>query len=111
MSADVVAADGMDDGAGAEEQQRLEDAVRQQVEEPGAREPGADRRHHVAELRDRRIRQHALDVGLHAREHGGHQRRDRADPCHDREHVAASSANSHSSRVSRYTPAVTIVAA
>ena len=101
--------DGVNHRAGAEEEQRLEHAVREQMEEAGAGEAGADRRHHVAELRDRRVGEHALDVVLHAREHGGHQRRERADPRDD--HQAHPAANRNTVRCSRYTPAVTIVAA
>ena len=87
MREDVVGADRVDHRAGAEEEQRLEDAVGQQVQEARAREAGADRRHHVAELRDGRVREHALDVGLHARQHRGQQRGEGADPGHEREHV------------------------
>ena len=78
---------------------------------PGGGEARADGRHHVAELRDRRVREHALDVGLHAGEDRRHQRRDRADPGDDRAARPASARTATSSRVSRYTPAVTIVAA
>ena len=57
----VVAA--VDDAAGAEEEQGLEERVREQVEQ--ARRPAADAQgeHHVAELADRRVGQHLLDVG------------------------------------------------
>ena len=103
--------DGVDHRAGAEEEQRLEQAVREQVEEAGGREARADRRHHVAELRDGGVGEHALDVVLHAREHRGQQRRERADPRDDQQHVRRQREQPSMSRCSRYTPAVTIVAA
>ena len=103
--------DGVNHRAGAEEEQRLEEAVRQQVEEAGGREAGADRRHHVAELRDGGVGEHALDVVLHAREHRRQQRRERADPRDDRAARPASARTATRSACSRYTPAVTIVAA
>ena len=80
-------ADGVDHGAGAEEEQRLEDAVGEQVEEARGREAGADGRHHVAELRHGRVGEHALDVVLHAGEHRGEERGEGADPRDDRQHV------------------------
>ena len=48
----------------------LKRRVREQVEHARdlAGYAGADRRHHVAELADGRVREHALDVGLHAGE-------------------------------------------
>ena len=48
---------------------------------------GADGRHHVAELRDRRIGKHALDVVLHAREDRGQKCGEGADPPDDQQHV------------------------
>ena len=48
----------------AEEQQRLEEGVRHQVEDRHASRPGAQRNRHVAELRQRGIGNHALDVVL-----------------------------------------------
>ena len=78
---------------------------------PAAGEAGADRRHHVAELRDGGIREHALDVVLHAREHRRQQRGERADPRDDQQHVRRQREQPARARCSRYTPAVTIVAA
>ena len=40
----------------------------------------AHAQHHVAQLRDRRVGQHLLDVRLHQGDRRGHQRRQRADP-------------------------------
>ena len=83
----VVAAHGVDDRTGAQEEERLEESVREQMEEARRREPGADGRHHVAELRHGGVGQHALDVVLHAGQHGGQQGRERADPRDDEQDV------------------------
>ena len=66
--------------AGGEEEQRLEEGVRHQVEHRAAvgAEPGAEE--HVADLRHRRVRDHALDVGLDERDEAGDEQRDRAEP-------------------------------
>ena len=66
----------VDDAAGAEEQQRLEEGVREQVQQ--ARDPAADaeREHHEAELADRRIGQHLLDVGGDDGDGRGDEQRD-----------------------------------
>ena len=68
----------VDDAAGAEEQQGLEEGVRDQVEQ--ARHPAADAQgqHHVAELADRRVGQHLLDVGHDDGDGGRHEQRDAA---------------------------------
>ena len=84
---DVVAADRVDDRTRGEEEERLEDAVGQQVQEARAREPGPDRRHHVAELGDGGVGQHPLDVALHAGEGGREQRGEGADPAHRAQHL------------------------
>ena len=67
--------------------QRLEEGVSEDVEDAGR--PGADteRHDHVAELADRRVRQHLLDVVLHEREQRGDEDRDPADDRH-RVHAA-----------------------
>ena len=69
----------VDHRAGAEEQQRLEEGVGEQVEH--RRRIGADARgqEHVAELRAGRIGDHPLDVVLRQADRGGEQGRDRAD--------------------------------
>ena len=64
---------GMDDRAGAEEQQRLEKGVGEQVEHRRAIGPRAGGKEHVAELRTGRIGDDALDIGLHQRHRGGEQ--------------------------------------
>ena len=84
----------VDDRAGAEEQQRLEESVIEQMEHPrcvavrfgirvtaGVRErprPGAEREEHVAQLRNGRIREHALDIIHHQRHAGSDERREAA---------------------------------
>jgi hypothetical protein len=60
--AHVVGADGVDDRAGAEEQQTLERRVGEQVEEPGGVAADRQRAGHVGELADRREGEHLLDV-------------------------------------------------
>ena len=47
----------------------------------------AHRQEHVAELRDRRVREHALDVVLHEADRARHQRRRRADDRDDRQRL------------------------
>ena len=69
----------VDDRAGPEEQQRLEEGVRDHVEDGrhvGAR---ADGEEHVAELADRRVGEHLLDVVLGDGDRRREQRGDHAD--------------------------------
>ena len=68
-----------DHGAGRQEQQRLEERVRHQMEDAGRVRGRAERDGHVAELRERRVRDDALDVLLHDAEQAREERRDRAD--------------------------------
>ena len=77
----------MDHGARAQEQERFEEAVRQEVEHARVRRAGAGRGHHVAELRHRRVREDALDVVLHARQRRRQQGREGADPTDERQDV------------------------
>ena len=56
----------VDDAARAEEQQRLEEGVREQMEHRRAISADARREEHVAELRAGRIGDHPLDVVLRA---------------------------------------------
>ena len=71
----------MADRAGGEEETRLEERVGEDVEH--GRQPGArtEAEHHVAELRDRRVGQHLLDVVLHEREQRCDDDRDSTDQC------------------------------
>ena len=65
--------------AGAEEQAALEEGVGEDVEhgrQPGA---GAEAEHHVAELADRRVGEHLLDVVLDERQQRRDDDRDRSD--------------------------------
>ncbi len=64
----LLAAHGVNHRAGSEEEQRLEERVREDVEDAGGKRANAERQEHVAELRNRRVRQHALDVVLHQRD-------------------------------------------
>ena len=66
--------DAVDHRAAAEEEQRLEYGVRDQVEHGGDIGANAHRRHHKAKLRYRRIGQHALDIPLPERDITRHQR-------------------------------------
>jgi hypothetical protein len=74
---------GVDDRAGAEEEQGLEEGVRQQVEDRGVGRADADREHHVAELGDGGEGEDALDVVLGDGDERAEQRGDRADEGHD----------------------------
>ena len=58
----------MDDDPGGHEEERLEEGVRHQVEEPGAVRAEADADEHVADLAHRRVRDDALDVRLDERD-------------------------------------------
>ena len=77
-----VGAGGVDDHAGGEEQQRLEGAVREEVEDGGTAVADGEGAGHVAELADRRVGEDALDVVLGER---GEPRADHRDSGHDGE--------------------------
>jgi hypothetical protein len=49
------------------------------IEESGAVRGDRDAHHHVADLRDRRVGDHALEVGLNERDRPGEQQRGAAD--------------------------------
>ena len=70
--------------AGAEEQAGLEERVRDQVEDAGGEVAGADADEHEAELADRRVGQHLLDVVLREADDRREQRGERADDRDDR---------------------------
>ncbi len=75
----LLAAHGVNHRAGPEEQQRLEEGVGEDVEDAGRECAYAERQKHVSQLRDRGVRQHALDVVLHQGDGRGEDRGQRAD--------------------------------
>ena len=75
--------DGVDHASRAEEQQRLEEGVGDEVEHAGRIRAGADPDEHVAELGYRGVREHPFDVPLLERDRGREQRGERADPGDD----------------------------
>ena len=76
---------GVDDRAGAQEQQRLEEGVGEQVEDARAIGADAHGREHVAELRAGRVGDDPLDVVLHETDGRGEERRHRSDDRHEHE--------------------------
>ncbi len=81
----LLAVERVNDGAGAQEQQRLEERVRVEMKDAGGKGADPHRQEHVAELRDGRVGEHALDVVLHQPDGAGHQRGRDADARDDRE--------------------------
>ncbi len=76
---------GMDDRAGAQEQQRLEEGVREKMENAERVAADADADEHVTELRTGRIGDHALDVVLHETDGRGEEGRRGSDKGDKRE--------------------------
>ena len=83
----LLAGEVVDDHARRKEQQRLEERVRHEVEHCVAvrADPGSEE--HVADLRHRRVRDHAFDVPLHERDHARHDDRDPAQDRREMLHV------------------------
>ena len=63
-----LSCDAVDHRAGAEEERALVEGVRDHHEDRGLVRADADGEEHVAELADRRVRQHPFDVVLHERD-------------------------------------------
>ncbi len=80
----LLAAHRADHRARGHEEQRLEERVRHQVEQPGDVGAGADRHDHVADLRHRRVGDDALEVGDDEADRARHEQRDGADDRADR---------------------------
>ena len=80
----LLAVQRVDHRARAEEQQRLEERVRVEMEDACRVGADAHRQEHVSQLRYGGIREHALDVVLHQADRAGHQRGCRPDRRHDR---------------------------
>ena len=97
----VLRVDCVDDGAGREEQERLEEGVRDQVEDPVRVGPDAERHHHVAELRDGRVGDHALDVALRRGDQRRKERGDAADPGDGRQRRRARLRTADTTRATR----------
>ena len=75
----LVVGHGVDDGAGGQEEERLEEGVREHVEDPGDVVAGPDGQEHVPELGDRRVGERLFDVVLGAGDGG----RQEGGPCPD----------------------------
>ncbi len=69
----------------AHKEQRLEERVRNQVEHAHRHAAHAQARHHVTQLRNRRISQNTFDIVLRDCDQRGKQRRGRAHPRHHRQ--------------------------
>jgi hypothetical protein len=72
----------VDDGAGSEEEQGLEERVGVEMEDTGPIRADAHRQEHEPELRHRRVGEDALDVVLDQADRAGHQRRRHANRGH-----------------------------
>ena len=73
----------VDDRACAQEQQGLEERVRDQVKHPYGDPAYAEAHHHVAQLRNSGVSKNALDVRLRDRDQRREQRGDGAGPCNN----------------------------
>ena len=75
----LLAAHGVNHRARAQEEQRLEERMRHQVEDSGGVRGHAAGQEHVSQLRNRGVSQNALDVSLRQAHGGGKDRGDAAD--------------------------------
>ena len=82
----LLAGEGVDHAAGAEEEQRLEEGMRHQVVDAGGERAAADADEHVAELRNRGVGEDLLDIVLRQADGGGEEGGRDAD---DGDHVHA----------------------
>ena len=78
----LLAAHGVNDGAGGEEEQRLEERVRDEMKDGRGVGRDAAGEEHVAELRNGGVCEHALDVVLDKADGGGEESRCSADDGH-----------------------------
>ena len=83
----LLAAHGVNHRAGAEEEQGLEEGVREQVEDRDPVRADAQRQEHVAKLADGGVGEHALDIVLHQPDGGGEDRGERAHRGDDGQHL------------------------
>ena len=74
---------GMNNGTGAEKEQRLEERMRHQVEHTGRVRAASHANEHVTQLRHGGVRQHLLDVPLAQRNRCREQRRERTNRRHN----------------------------
>ena len=107
----IEGAGGVVDAARAQEEQSLEEGVVEEVEDADGDAPHPQPQHHVAELADGGVGQHALDIGHHQPHGGGEDGGEAADDGHRGQGLRWSARNSGKVRATRKTPAATIVAA
>src|SRR5215475_2603506 len=105
----LLAVEAMDDAARAQEEERLEEGVGDEVEDAGGVRAHPYAHEHVAELADGRVGEHTLDVRLGHPDGGREEGGEAAHATISRERGAIS--NSLWQRATMYTPAVTMVAA
>ena len=86
----LLAREGVDDGAGGEEEERLEEGVGEEVEDGGRVGGDSAGEEHVAELGDGGVGEDALDVVLDDADAGGEEGGGGADDGDDAEGVGAS---------------------
>ena len=81
----LLAGEGVDDGAGGEEEKGLEEGVGEEMEDGGGVGGDPAGEEHVAELGDGGVGEDALDVVLHDADDGGEEGGGRADESDDAE--------------------------